>query len=196
MRNSAEVKLPRHPTTLSDAKLGLRPKAEFKRSLNFFHAPVQMPHGPPFHSLFIPTQSHLKLPTTSIHNMSNSKPVREVCICLVGKTGVGKSTLGNLLCPGANFKTSAGAASVTFTAQQARAAYPDRGLALVVLDTMGLGDTAHRPEVVRQKITEGVKSLVGGVDFFFLCVKKERFTEENYLIITYAPVPSYVAELC
>jgi predicted GTPase len=110
--------------------------------------------------------------------------LREVRLCLVGKTGAGKSTLGNVLCPGANFKTSSSAASVTSTAEHARIEYPDLGLLLALLDTMGLGDTAHRPEVVRQKITEGVKSLVGGVDFFFLCIKKERFTEENYLIIT------------
>jgi len=112
-------------------------------------------------------------------------PLREVRLCLVGKTGAGKSTLGNLLCPGANFKTSAGAASVTSTVEQARVEYSERSISLVLLDTMGLGDTAHRPEVVRQKITEGIISLVGGVDFFFLCIKKERFTEENYLIVTY-----------
>jgi GTPase Era involved in 16S rRNA processing len=116
---------------------------------------------------------------------TQQQPWREVRLCLVGKTGAGKSTLGNLLCPGANFKTSASAASVTSTAEQARAEYPERGLSLVLLDTMGLGDTAHRPEVVRQKITEGIITLVGGVDFFFLCIKKERFTEENYLIVTY-----------
>jgi GTPase Era involved in 16S rRNA processing len=138
---------------------------------------------------------------------TQQQPRREVRLCLVGKTGAGKSTLGNLLCPGANFKTSASAASVTSTAEQARVEYSESGISLVLLDTMGLGDTAHRPEVVRQKITEGVMtlvggvdffflcikitegiiSLVGGVDFFFLCIKKERFTEENYLIITYAP---------
>lgn len=115
-----------------------------------------------------------------------SEPLREVRLCFVGKTGVGKSALANLMCPGANFATSSSAASVTFASQQATIDYPESGLSLILLDTMGMGDTGHTIEVVRQKITEGMRSLVGGVDFFFLCIKKERFTDENYLIVKYA----------
>jgi hypothetical protein len=65
-------------------------------------------------------------------------------------------------------------------------AYPELHLVLRILDTMGLHDTQQPPEVVRRQITQGIASLAGGVDYFFLCMKAERFTEPTYVAYKYA----------
>jgi hypothetical protein len=105
----------------------------------------------------------------------------------VGLTGAGKTALGRRLCHSRpDLFTPSNSASSQTPGQVGEQAYPELHLLLRVLDTMGLDDTQRPPEVVRQQTTQGIASLAGGVDFFFLCMKAERFTEPTYVAYKYA----------
>jgi GTPase SAR1 family protein len=112
--------------------------------------------------------------------------LREVRVVVVGRTSAGKSSLASVLCPSTEFPISTLAMSSTDKATIGHQDWPAYGLKLVVCDTMGLADTQHSDEVVRERVTDGVRALVGGVDFFLLVMKHgERFTQQDHLAFTY-----------
>jgi predicted GTPase len=121
---------------------------------------------------------------TTTHHMQD---LREVRVVVVGPTGAGKSSLASVLCPSTQFPISSFAIAKTDKATIGHQDWPAYDLRLVVCDTMGLNDTEHSDDVVHERVTEGVRALIGGVDFFLLIMKHgHRFTRQDYLSFKYA----------
>jgi tRNA U34 5-carboxymethylaminomethyl modifying GTPase MnmE/TrmE len=104
-------------------------------------------------------------------------------IVLVGITGSGKSTLGNLLVGEKAFKTSNFSSSCTDKAQSHIFEY--EGKKYELLDTIGLCDTSKCQVTVRAGITEAIKKCAGGVDYFILVLKCGRFTDQEVIAYNY-----------
>lgn len=102
-----------------------------------------------------------------------------------GKTGAGKSHLANLLVGFKAFASGDSLASVTNTESVRRAESKDGSL--MVLDTIGFGDTRLPPETVMKSLRDTALEAPGGIDALLFVLKKERVTvaeQETLIYVT------------
>ena len=113
-------------------------------------------------------------------------------ILLLGKTGCGKSTMGNILTGSDEFEVSDDTMSVTKNTQIAR----NEERKVVVLDTKGFFDNEQMsefkllgPHEQKMKLAEEIKNLfhsiekTGGIDCVALVMKKARFDLSDVLLV-------------
>lgn len=104
-------------------------------------------------------------------------------VMMFGMTGAGKSALGNLMAGHDFFTSGNDSASVTKKQSVMRYEAPDESL--VVLDTIGLGDTTLDQEKVVQSICDSALSAPNGVDAVFFVLKFGRITDEMIARLIY-----------
>eukprot|EP00930_Biecheleria_cincta_P040880 TRINITY_DN27996_c0_g1_i1.p1 TRINITY_DN27996_c0_g1~~TRINITY_DN27996_c0_g1_i1.p1 ORF type:complete len:559 (+),score=85.23 TRINITY_DN27996_c0_g1_i1:154-1830(+) len=110
-------------------------------------------------------------------------PGKKMTVMMFGMTGAGKSALGNLMA-GYNFFTS-GLDTASVTNKQSVKRYEAADESLVVLDTIGLGDTKLDQEKVVNSICESALSAPSGVDAVFFVLRNGRITDDMIARIIY-----------
>jgi len=132
-------------------------------------------------------------------------PGQKMTVMMFGMTGAGKSALGNLLAGHEYFVSGDDTASVTN--KQSVMRYEAADESLIVLDTIGLGDTQIDQEKVVNSIRDSALSAPNGIDAMFFVLRNGRITDDAiarliyvteylwgsecllnlYVIVTYAP---------
>uniref|UniRef100_A0A8B9I100 AIG1-type G domain-containing protein n=1 Tax=Astyanax mexicanus TaxID=7994 RepID=A0A8B9I100_ASTMX len=101
----------------------------------------------------------------------------ELRIVLLGKTGVGKSAVGNTILGEKVFKTECSQKSATKICQRAEIVIDGRRI--VVIDTPGFFDTEMSEKDLKQEIISCLVQCAPGPHVFILVLKVERYTKEN-----------------
>jgi predicted GTPase len=126
----------------------------------------------------------LRIEATEILATSDQQKLidnKDKTILLIGSTGKGKSTLANVLVNQANqfteiFKESG--ASVSGTREIQSEEFVEKGINYSIIDTVGLGDTKLKREVVLDKIAEAVYLAQQGVNQVFFVID-EKFNPQE-----------------
>mmetsp|Transcript_38901 Transcript_38901/g.91623 ORF Transcript_38901/g.91623 Transcript_38901/m.91623 type:complete len:384 (-) Transcript_38901:183-1334(-) len=112
---------------------------------------------------------------------SQTKSTNRVTLVMVGPTGQGKSTLGNMLAGGgagfAPFTTSDDFDSETLESAHADFSFDFQELR--VIDTIGFLDTRMDANQNMDKFAGFANRAPGGIDAFIFVLKKGRFTEQS-----------------
>ncbi|KAL3861196.1 hypothetical protein ACJMK2_007248 [Sinanodonta woodiana] len=101
-------------------------------------------------------------------------------LILIGKTGTGKSTLGNAILGAHIFKNEGVQMQSNTTRCQVGQTTRKDGKGLVVLDTPGLMDTKRKPEEIIEELCKCTAITAPGPHAFCLVIRgDDRFTQEN-----------------
>ncbi|KAL0964880.1 hypothetical protein UPYG_G00273840 [Umbra pygmaea] len=111
------------------------------------------------------------------HQCQGSEERAAMRIVLLGKTGAGKSTTGNIILRREAFKSDFSPVSVTSQCEKQSGVVAGRKID--VIDTPGLCDTSATVEEVQSEIENAVLMSVPGPHVFLLVIRLDRFTEEE-----------------
>lgn len=111
--------------------------------------------------------------------LMTSEHKRELCIAILGKTGVGKSTTGNTILGRKAFQASQSSRSSTKQSSEASCSY--KNFEITVADTPGIHDTHLGKGDVLRELARIAFLLRDGVHCFIICLSASdtRYTEDT-----------------
>eukprot|EP00931_Biecheleriopsis_adriatica_P103572 TRINITY_DN78385_c0_g1_i1.p1 TRINITY_DN78385_c0_g1~~TRINITY_DN78385_c0_g1_i1.p1 ORF type:complete len:501 (-),score=82.76 TRINITY_DN78385_c0_g1_i1:112-1614(-) len=124
-----------------------------------------------------------ELVTTTEPECPALPPGGKLTAMMFGMTGVGKSALGNLLVGGNVFDSADDTFSVTNMGSVK--SYETNDSSLVVLDTIGLGDTSIDQDKVTASIRDVALSAPNGIDAMLFVMQLGRITDDTISRVIY-----------